>query len=92
MKNIECDCLIGIINKYDQISENDLYLSDYINKIDIEVKTANFLNKELYNKITNIIGNDYLDRRKGFTRLFNYCPNCGSKINYKILKENLRNI
>jgi len=90
MKNINCNCFIGIINSYDCEGYNNIYLDDYINKINETVKTSNNINKILYNGTLILKSSDFLDRRKGFSRLFNYCPNCGSKINYKILKNNLK--
>ena len=30
---------------------------------------------------------NFLDRRKGYMRLFSYCPDCGEKVNWKKVKE-----
>ena len=32
---------------------------------------------------------DFLDRRKGLLTMFNYCPYCGEKINWKEIKASL---
>lgn len=90
MENSECNCFIGYLNSYNMESTKDLYLNDFVDKITCEVKTVNLLNKELYqsNKIVKPL--DYFDRRKGFSRLFNYCPNCGKKIDWKKIKENFK--
>ena len=30
---------------------------------------------------------DFLDRRKGYMNMFNFCPDCGEKINWKAIKK-----
>lgn len=30
---------------------------------------------------------DFLDRRKNYMTLFNYCPDCGEKINWSNIKK-----
>jgi len=32
---------------------------------------------------------DFLDRRRGFMTLFNNCPYCGEKINWKAIKSEI---
>ncbi len=34
---------------------------------------------------------DFLDRRKGYMRLFSFCPYCGEKINWKEIKRGIKN-
>jgi hypothetical protein len=89
MKN-KCNCFIGIVNSYDHDGHNYIYLDDYVDKLIELTNISNNVNKVLYNDTLTLKPIDFFDRRKGFSRLFNYCPNCGEKINYKILKEKLR--
>ena len=30
---------------------------------------------------------DFLDRRRGYMTIFNHCPYCGEKINWKAIKQ-----
>jgi len=32
---------------------------------------------------------DYIDKRKSMSIMFNFCPNCGKKINWRKLRKNL---
>lgn len=77
MKNSKdlCDCWIGILNSYDQTDENNLNINSYISKL----KTLSDL--------TLIFAKDYIDKRKGLSTLFNFCPNCGKKINWVKLRN-----
>lgn len=85
-----CDCLIGILNDYEQSETNSLYMSDYIQKLYDQANKSNRL-KDIFKDRREIFPPDYLDRRKGYARLYNCCPYCGTKINFKKLKENLKN-
>ena len=80
-----CDCWIGILNDYDQSDTNNLYLSDVEEKLrkrsDFTFEMANI----------SIFSNpcqpkDYIDRRRGLSTVFNFCPICGSKINWKVIR------
>lgn len=86
----KCDCQIGEINTKEPLT---LELSNYVDRIISESKTTNQVreffneNPKRTNKKNLTIPIDYLDRRKGYSTLFNYCPWCGSKINFKKLRE-----
>ena len=90
MKNTDCNCFIGIVNSYDSDGYNYIYLDDYVDKLIEITTTSNNINKVLHNDTFILKPLDFFDKRKGFSRLFNYCPYCGEKINYKILKEKLK--
>ena len=77
-----CDCWIGILNDYDQSDTNNLYLSDVENKLRERSRFSTGLAKDF--TLFNVYKpKDYIDRRRGLTTLFNFCPLCGSKINWK---------
>lgn len=78
MKNKKCDCYVGCL--YDWSGDIDLYLDDYITEIQ---EIAGWEERP---------PKDYLDKRKGYANLFNYCPNCGTKINWAKLKKALEEI
>ena len=90
----KCNCFIGEINGYEPMI---LELSNFIEKIQSECNTSNHVaefynnnpNKKVKKKLASPM--DYLDRRKGYSTLFNYCPYCGTKINWRQLKNELKN-
>ena len=89
MKNI-CNCFIGIVSSYNNDGYNYIYLNDYKYQLIEITNTSNNINKVLHDGEITLKPLDFLDKRKGYSRLFNYCPYCGEKINYKLIKENLR--
>jgi hypothetical protein len=90
MKNNTCNCFIGIMNSYESSDTYDIYVNDYIDKINEITNISNKINKILYNGNIVLKPLDFLDKNKSLSKLFTYCPNCGQKINYNILKENLK--
>lgn len=77
-----CNCWLGILNDYDQSEENNLYLSDVEEKLKERASYSVFVvglscNLKAYQP------KDYIDKRRGLATLFNFCPLCGSKINWK---------
>ena len=86
-----CNCWIGVLNDYDQSDTNNLYLDDYISKLkerSERTKTMHSMSPGMFRYTTE--PSDYLDRRKSMANLFNYCPECGIKINWKKLKKDLQ--
>jgi hypothetical protein len=77
-----CDCWIGILNDYDQSDLNNLYLSDMKEKL-IERALHSVAMANFSASFKSFQPKDYIDRRKGLATLFNFCPLCGSKINWK---------
>lgn len=84
----DCDHWLGILNSYNQTDENNLYFDDYIKKlhqlheISIELAKHNMARAPIFSK-------SYLDRRQGFSTLFDFCPVCGAKLNWKELRRAL---
>ena len=77
-----CDCWIGILNDYDQSDLNNLYLSDVEEKLRERASHSVALVGVSYG-FTAYKPTDYIDKRRGLSTLFNFCPLCGSKINWK---------
>lgn len=85
-----CNHWLGILNSYNQTDENNLYLNTYVEKLYQLHKTSIELAK--YNIAKAIIfPKNYLDRRRGFSILFKYCPLCGDKLYWKELRSKINN-
>jgi hypothetical protein len=76
-----CDCLIGIChNKNEMMYKSDaLEILTYNSNGSKQMERHGFV-KQSFDAL------DYLDRRRGFCSLFNYCPHCGIKIDWKEVK------
>lgn len=91
MENIDkCECVIGIINNYDNTSMVTLDDLKYHIQDRLELKQAfekDVLFKDYNHGIKGWSLADYCDNRKStdLTR-FNYCPLCGEKIDWKAIK------
>ncbi len=83
-----CNCWLGILNSYNQVPENHLELNSYINKLKVMSMESINLSKTS-KQFKPILAKDFIDRRKGFSILFNFCPLCGEKINWKKLRKEL---
>ena len=81
-----CDCWIGILNDYDQSDTNHLYLSDVKEKL-IERSAFSTMMIDFGNRYKSFQPKDYIDGRRGLSILFNFCPLCGSKINWKGIRS-----
>ena len=89
---MNCDCWIGIFHDYDQSDTNNLYLSDVKNKVvarsELNSSMATIA-KGRYKLFRPIA---YLDKRHNLSRMFNYCPNCGTKINWPKIKKEVKEV
>lgn len=91
MENIEkCECVIGIINDYDNTRMVTLGGLKYHIKDRLKLKQAfekDVLFKEYNHGIKGWNLTDYCDKRKStdLTR-FNYCPFCSKKIDWKAIR------
>lgn len=83
----DCNCLIGYFHSYDQSDLNDLRLDTYVESCVESAERANWINSQLYPKRRKIHPKDYLDNRKRMTTLYNYCPDCGKKNDFKKLRS-----
>jgi hypothetical protein len=70
----KCDCWLGMFHSYEYNDEDNLELS----KIRTQLSGLRFEPK------------DYLDRRKGLSTMFNFCPWCGLKINWRDIKKSVQ--
>lgn len=80
-EKVECDCFIFIF-----YSNNKIYRMSDIWTLNNEVMYSNPFGTPTYtpSKVT-----DFLDKRKSYGFLFNFCPRCGVKIDWKTIKEEL---
>ena len=85
----KCNCWIGILNSYDQSDTNYLYMDDYVEKIKQRVDTSLMLSKTLFHDKVFVM-KDYIDGRKSMSIRFKYCPLCARKINWKEIREVLK--
>jgi hypothetical protein len=88
---MNCDCIIGWLNDIDEPIE--LRLSNYTDVIYENVSRSKRINEKFRGtqlEVTELNAKDYLDKRRGRTSINNYCPNCGSKINLRNLRQNLK--
>ena len=77
----KCNCWIGFIYGFNCI--HNMYLDDYIEMIKIRfAKSDKFYSNNIMN---------YLYKHKDNSTLFNYCPLCGKRIDWRKLKERLKN-
>lgn len=83
-----CNCWLGILNNYDQTELNNLYLDNYIQRLNEKSKHSMTMSNLSKNWI-KIMPKEYVDKRKGFATLFNYCPICGNKINWAKIRNAL---
>ena len=90
-----CECVIGIINDYDNTSMATLAGLKYHIKDQLELKES-FEKDVLYKGYNHGIKGgtllDYCDKRKStdLTR-FNYCPMCGKEIDWREIKRRADN-
>ena len=83
-----CNCWIAILNDYDQSETNNLYLSNY----KLLLKDRAFQSKnmaKLGNQWKEFSVKDYIDKRKSMSTMFDFCPKCGKKIDWRKLRKEL---
>ena len=83
---MSCDCWIGILNSYDQGDGNDLHLGNVNDRLK-EVAVHSFTMASFSNSFKGYHPKDYIDRRRGLSTLFNFCPECGEKINWRKVRK-----
>ena len=85
----ECNCWIGILNDDDQSEENNMYLDNYIDKLKTNSKNVKVF-IPIFGEKYNIKPEDYIDKRKCMSTMFNYCPICGIKVEWRKLRKALK--
>jgi len=82
-----CNCWLGFLNAYEQTDANYLYLDSIAETLERESEGSVRIHA-VAEWFEILKPRDYIDRRRGLATLFNYCPLCGKKINWrKIRKE-----
>ena len=87
MGEIMCDCWLGILNSYDQSEANNLFMSNIKERLE-ERSQLSIAMAAISNGFKAFSPKDYIDRRKGLSTLFNFCPLCGLKINWSGIRKN----
>lgn len=88
MINVKCDHLLGILNSYGQTDENNLNFNNFVKKLHKLSDNSSIL-ADLNIARTQIFPKTYIDRRSNYATLYNYCPYCGIKINWKKMRKML---
>lgn len=83
-----CNCWLGILNAYDQCETNNLYTDSIKKRLSDNAKHSRNMSAVAKNWKA-FAPKDYIDKRKGLSTLFNFCPWCGLKINWKQIRKNL---
>lgn len=77
-----------------------MYQNEIVDKLKLKAMEANYHNEQM-NEIfefcmderkTDYKPIDYIDGRKGYMTMFNHCPSCGEAINWKHIKQQLKEI
>ncbi len=84
--NKACNCWIAILNNYGQSELNDLYLNNYIDRL-MEVAGESQRMAKFHYQFIAYFPKDYIDKRKSMATLFDYCPDCGAKIDWRKLRK-----
>lgn len=89
----KCNCWIGILNSHSQSDSNNLYESDYYVKTRETYQLISYEYSVFGRDISPVSSSlDILDRRKNYATLFNFCPMCGKKLNWKKLRKNIKSV
>lgn len=84
---MNCNCLLGHLNDYDYIPLRKNTIADELKSYSESVNRMvdiGFSKERVKSK-------DYLDKRHNMSEMFNYCPYCGEKIDWKKIKLMLVN-
>ena len=86
-----CDHTIGYLNKFVTVSEIAQTLKDEALGWNSHNKTLNSLIRGNDNLLKeDYQPKDFLDRRRGYMTMFNNCPYCGEKINWREIKKAIK--
>ena len=87
---------LGVIGLSNMIPDTmtSVKTEDYISAGNKYIKEINApaATKSSYAKYKDMKYKDVLDKRKGYTTIFQYCPNCGKKVNWKAIKQEIDNL
>ena len=89
-QNKDCNCWIGILHSLERYHGNDdLYIDRYVDTLNESslqsIRESNFFPGVCIARSPG----DYIDKRKMLSELFNYCPDCGVKIDWRKLRKRL---
>lgn len=78
----KCDCFIGKFGDDVRLSTLKKQIDDALTFQD-DLRRLNMLDHDM------LTAKDILDSRMGYFNKFNYCPYCGNKIDWKLIKQQL---
>ena len=84
----KCDCEIGIFYDGNEI----LTKNNVTEMLTMFSRSYDLLYNEEKDPNKSILPKHYIDKRKGFMYHFNYCPVCGEKINWKEIREQIKQV
>lgn len=85
----KCDCIVGNFYGYDY--EPALSVSGIYQEAVDALRSWNNIYKYIPNTKKPISDpSGYFDRRKGMFNMNIYCPNCGTKIDWKSIKKDIK--
>ncbi len=86
----KCNCWIGILNAHDQSHLNWLHLENYIDVLGQKAQHSIDMERVYRHYVKVFKPQDYIDRRRNMATLFDHCPCCGAKINWKAIRAALK--
>ena len=86
MNKEKCDCLLGIVHSYNSDDFNNLRRSDYLEKCKYMADRANY-NNAYFGRKKVIKPSYYLDKRKNYADIYDFCPRCGKKTDFKEIRK-----
>jgi hypothetical protein len=86
-----CNCWIGYLNSVYPDESNNIYLDNYMEVLKQASVNSIAMNKKIPRYFKRFKPIDFLNKRKGVTTLFSYCPLCGAKIDLPNLRKKLIN-
>ena len=92
----DCNHWLGWLNQREY--DENLYLDNYVDLCNRQAETAEQRNNYIIEKRIELTCHlypllkpeEYIDKRRGFAKLFNHCPNCGAKLDWPKLRKQLK--
>ena len=86
-----CDCWVGILNNDEQSEINNLYEKSIKGRLLARARHSKKMNKLLgHGQIFKPM--DYINRRKSLSLLFDFCPDCYEKINWRKIRQEIKEV
>ena len=89
---IKCDHTIGYLNNFITQSEIADITINESSAWNCDARTMNSLSLNTGILKDDYVPADFIDRRRNLMKLFNYCPDCGEKINWRQIKFSIKEV